>query len=345
MGTFEGLGTLRNLGARFTFTHGPPGSPRLQVSLHTAARAAQVSRLLRRARIGLLPARNEQMQSTFVDEFRLLHQLGPAVEVLSVGDLHSAANLLPQIEVTAFIQHLQQRYPIRGVSDATLQQAARVSLGLAHLAAGRGLDVLSFNDIAAETHQVFGLRPALYPPLFDEAGIAVGLEGDLGAATAAFIVQRLSDSPVFFTEIWYWDETENYVVGGHAGPQNPALAAPGSCWISHDYEYAQADRTEGAHLQFIARAGRVTLFQLRGTPTGWQALLATGESLGAPPRLEGYPHAAIRLDAPLDRFVRQVARAGSTQHWIMAYGDLLVELVAWCELAGVPLELITKETA
>ena len=41
---------------------------------------------------------------------------------------------------------------------------------------------------------------------------------------------------------------------------------------------------------------------------------------------------SIRLDAAVERFVRQVAQVGSTQHWIMAYGDLLVELVAWCEL-------------
>ena len=340
VGSFEGLGTLRNLGVRFIFTQGAADDPRPLAELEAAARAANVLRSLQSMRIGLLPYRNEQMQSTFVDEFRLRHELGPAVEYLSVGDLVNACSSLAESEVDEFTRHLQETYRINGVSDATLVEAARASLGMARLAAERQLDVLSFNDIAQETHTELGLRPALYPPLFDQAGVLVGLEGDLGAATALFILNRLSGSPCFFVEIWFWDEGENIVVGGHAGPQNPAVAAPGIAWISPDYEFAQTDRTEGAHLQFVARPGQVTLLQLRGTPGGWQAIVSTGEALDSPPRLEGYPHAVVRLDAPVDRFVRQVAAVGSTQHWVMAYGDVLREVAVLCEVIGTPLEVI-----
>jgi L-fucose isomerase-like protein len=340
VGAFESLGTLHNLSVRFAFTHGAPDDPRPLADLETAAKAARLHRLLGGARIGLLPARNEQMQSTFVDEFRLHHQLGPTVEYLSVGDLLNACASLSVSEVDQFIQHLRQRYPLQGVSETTLLQAVRASQGLARLAVERDLDVLSFNDIAPETHAALGLRPALYPLLFEDSGILVGLEGDLGAATALFILHHLTGSACLFTEIWFWDEIENTVVGGHAGPQNPALASPGRAWISQDYEYAQSDRTEGAHIQFVARAGRVTLLQLRGTPGGWQAITASGEALDSPPRLEGYPHAVVRLDVPVDRFIRQVARVGSTQHWIMAYGDALAELRAFFELVDIPLEVI-----
>jgi L-arabinose isomerase len=340
VGAFESLGTLRNLGRCFAFTHGDSDNPRVLSEIEIAARAGWVWRLLREARIGLLPYRNEQMHSTFVDEFRLLHELGPAVEYLSVGDLVRACDGLSAQEVEAYLQHLQEGYLIQGVSQAALALGGRVSLGLARLAAERHLDVLSFNDIAAETHTALGLRPTLYPPLFDEAGVLVGLEGDLGAATALFILHRLSGSACLFTEFWFWDEVENILVGGHAGPQNPALAAPGQAWISQDYEYAQSDACEGAHIQFVARPGRVTLLQLRGTPGGWQAIAARGEAQDSPPRLEGYPHAVLRLDVPVDRFVRQVARVGSTQHWIMAYGDVLAEVQAFFELVDIPLQVI-----
>jgi L-arabinose isomerase len=340
VGTFEGLGTLRNLGVVYTFTQGAPDDPRLLNDLGVAARAARVRKALRSARFGLLPYHNEQMQSTFVDEFRLLADLGPRVEYLSVGELQRAAEALPEAEVQAYLESLRRSYPVRGVSAETLAQAARASLGMAHLAAERRLDVLSFNDISPEMHQVLGLRPCLYPPLFDEAGVGVGLEGDLGAATALFILRRLAGSPVFFVEFWVWDEVENIAIGGHAGPQDPAIAQAEQVWISQDYEFAQSDRTEGAHLQFVARPGPVTLLQLRGTPSGWQAILVRGHSLGGAARLEGYPHAVLRLEVPIDRFVRQVAGVGSIQHWIMAYGDVAAEVRAFCELARVPLEVI-----
>jgi L-fucose isomerase-like protein len=341
VGTFEGLGTLRNLGLRFAFTHGAPDHPRPLHDLQVAARAAQVQHLLRQARFGLLPARNEQMQSTFVDEFRLRKELGPQVRYLSVGELQRKAEALPEPELQAYLDQLQQ-YPLRGASSEDLALAARASLGLAHLALDNGLDLLCLEDIAPELHAALGLRPCLYPPLLSESGCALSLEGDLGAATAQFILRRLSRGPTLFVEFWYWDEGQNVLVGGHAGAQDPNLAQPGSLWISQDYEFAQSDHSRGAHFQFIARPGRVTLLQLRGTPTSWQALLAGGEALDGPPRLEGYPHAAIRLDASLDDFVRRVARLGSTQHWIMAYGDLQAEVQALCELLDIPLEVINQ---
>lgn len=340
VGIFEGLGTLRNLGVNFTFTHGTLQAPRVRRDLEIAARAAQVWQLLRRARFGVLPARNEQMQSTFVDEFRLRSDIGPQVQYLSIAELARKSASLENKEVQEYLQHLQDNHPIKGVNPEDLELAARVSLGLAHLAVDHHLDVLSLDDITSELHETLGLRPCLYPPFLDQHDASLSLEGDLGAATALFILHHLTGSPTFFVEIWYWDEASNVIVGGHAGLQDPRVAQPGQAWISHDYEFAQSDRSRGAHFQFIARSGRVTLLQLRGTPQGWQALQVSGEALDGSPRLEGYPHAAIRLDPQIDTFIRRVAQAGSTQHWIMAYGDLHAEVQAICELANIPLETI-----
>lgn len=337
VGTFEGLGTLRSLKRDFFFTYGSPTEERVLSELVLFARVVTVYQGLRQARFGLLPRRNEQMQSTFVDEFRLLHELGPQVEMLSVGQLAAAVEALNEVEIEQYVHDLRQNVPIRGVSEQTLKQAARVSLGLAHLAIEHQLDVLSFNDIAEETHQRFGLRPALYPPLLWKNNIPIGLEGDLGAATAMFILQRLNGEGVFFAEFWVWDEGENLIIGGHAGPQNPQLAEPGSLWISRDFEFAQSDATEGAHLQFVVRKGRVTLLQIRCTPTGWQAIAASGSSLGGPPRLEGYPHLILRLDTSVAAFLRRCAEVGTTQHFVVTFGEYEREIAALCSWLGIPL--------
>ena len=341
VGTFEGLGTIRNLAKPFTFTYGAPAQERVIRDLQIAARAAHVSRLLRQARFGLLPSHNEQMQSTFVDEFRLQADLGPLVQHFSVGDLQRAIAGLPDDEVRAFAAQQQHAYPLKGVKETTLQSCARASLALAHLAASAHLDVISVNDISNELHEALGLRPCLYPDLFDEAGVLAGLEGDLGAATAMFILNRFSGSPVFFAEFWFWDENENLMVGGHAGFQNPRLAAPGGVWISHDFEYANSDRLEGAHYQFITRPGRVTLLQLRGTPTGWQAILVPGQAVAGDPWLDSYPHAVVRPDGGIQRFLGVIGEVGSTQHWVMTYGDFAPEVSALCKLLNVPLSIVT----
>ncbi|MFQ5812468.1 MAG: hypothetical protein ACE5I2_04665 [Anaerolineae bacterium] len=341
VGTLEGLGVVRNLGVDFTFTAGSPDNPRVVDDLTRAAQAGQIRRALREARFGVLPYRNEQMQTTFVDEFRLRAELGPTVELISVGELAQTVEGLTEREVDAYLADLKRHFAVRGVRDETLAVAARASLGLAHLAADRRLDVISLNDIAPELHDVLGLRPCLYPPLLDKANVLVGIEGDLGAATAMFILNRLTGSPILFAEIWFWDEGENLVTAGHAGPQNPAVAHPDSVWISHDFEFAQSDRTEGAHLQFVARPGPITLFQLRGTPAGWQAIATVGAAMEAEPWVEGYPHAVIQLDVPVNHFLNDVAAVGSTQHWALAYGDALADTAAVCDLLGIRLQAIS----
>ena len=340
VGTFEGLGTLRNLGAKFAFTLGPQDDPRVRRDLAIAARAGQVRQALRKARFGLLPGRNEQMQSTFVDEFRLRREIGPQVKLLSVSELKRKADSLQNEEVCSYVEQLRAEYPVRGVDEEDLALGARASLALAHLAVDQKLDVLSLDDIDPELHEVFGLRPCLYPPFLDELGVVLGLEGDLGAATALFVMQRLTGGPLFFVEFWFWDELQNVIVGGHAGVQNPQAAVPGQAWISHDYEFAQSDRSEGAHFQFVARSGRVTLLQMRATPGSWQAICVLGEALDDGPWLEGYPHAAIRLDVSVEQFVRRAAKVGTTQHWIMGYGDIDAEIQALCDWLDIPLEII-----
>jgi hypothetical protein len=165
----------------------------------------------------------------------------------------------------------------------------------------------------------------------------------LGAAVALLVQHVFFPGPLFFVEFWYWDEAENTIVGGHAGLQDPAVAIPGTAWISPDLEFAQSDAYRGAQLQFVARPGSVVLFQVRGTPSGWQAIVVGGKSIETEPWLEGYPHAAIRLNVPVNRFLNRVAKVGSTQHWIMAYGDSTSEIRALCELLNIPLEEISTE--
>jgi len=341
VGTFEGLGTLRNLDANFTFTVGGINDQRVLQDLMTAAQSARVYQLLHSARFGLLPSRNEQMQSTFVDEFRLTNKIGPSVIMLSIGELMQEIENVPDDKIETYLNQLQEMYPVRNVSIDTLAYAAKAALGLANLAITNKVDLLSLNDISDELHRVVGLRPCLYPPILYEKETLIGLEGDLGAATSMFILSKLSKSPVFFVEIWYWNESENTVIGGHAGVQDPRLGEQGKVWISHDYEFIQSDRLEGAHFQFVAKPGKVTLFQLRSTPTGWQGILTTGEAIETKPLLEGYPHGAFRLDVPVETFVRRVAKVGSTQHWIVAYGDFSKPIINLCKLLHIPLEQIT----
>ena len=283
------------------------------------------------------------MQSTFVDEFRLLKEIGPSIQYLPVSALKSAADLIPDLDVEGLIDELHAAFPDIRVDPATLAQAARCSLALCRLARTHQLDLISINDVDPGLHEAFGLRPCLYSAALKETGVLVGLEGDLGAAIAMLAQQIFTGGPLFFVEIWYWDEGENLVVGGHAGLQDPAAANPATALIGPDLEYAQSDPYPGAHPLFVARPGIVTLLQVRGTPTGWQAIAATGQALETDAWLEGYPHAVIRLDAAHPR----VLAAGGVGRLNSALGAGVRGYAAGnralCALLAIPLEEISSD--
>jgi L-fucose isomerase-like protein len=341
VGAFGALGTLHNLNIPFLFTYGAPDDPRLVRSLVVAGRAARVRQMLRSARIGLLPSRNEQMQSTLVDEFRLMADLGPVVQYISVSDYWHAVESLPEERVAGYLALLGERCKVKGVSDETLQAAACAALGLAGLAVDYRLDVLALNDASPELQRMFKMRPSLYPDLLEPQEALFQPEGDLGAATASLVLHWLTGSPTMLLEMWFWDEAKNQIVGGHNGMQNPRLAAGPSWVISPDLYFCRPHESEGAQIQFMARPGRVTLFQLRSTPKGWQAIAASGVCLEGQPWADACPHAVVRLDGQIDQFLKLVASVGATQHWILAYGSVLDELEAFCQIASIPLESIT----
>jgi hypothetical protein len=324
VGTFAALGTLHNLGTKFLFTFGAPDDPRLVHDLTVAGRAARLRQSLRKARFGLIPSRTDQMQCTFVDEYRLMADLGPEVEYIPVEDLRQAAEQASAEDVAGYLSRLSQRFPAEGVADETLRQAARAALGLARIADKARLDLLAIDDTAPELHQAFGMRPALYPllswgdktpagDLLPAGDTLYQPEGDLGAATANYILHHLTGSPTMFMELYFWDEPRNQLIGGHGGLQNPALADPRGAQITPDFAFCPPGKLEGAQMQFIARPGRITLLQLRSVPRGWQAMALSGMCLESQPCLEGFPHAILRLDAPVEHFLNRAAAVGVTQ--------------------------------
>lgn len=341
VGTFAALGTLRNLGAAYLFTFGAPDDPRLIEDLVVAGRAARLRRQLRQMRIGVLPSPHGPGNVTYVDEQRLADDLGPVVERLPVEAYRQAAGAVPPGEVSAYLGELRGRFPVEGVADETLARAGRAALGLARLSEQARIDVLALNTNEEELVRAFNMRPALYPDLRGTSGVLYQPEGDLGAATANYILNQLTGSPTMFLEFHFWDEALNQLVGGHSGLQNPANADPHEVLVARDYGCCLGGIDDGAEIQFLARAGRVTLLQLRSTPAGWRAMALSGVCLEGQPWLEGLPHAILRLDATVGHFLNRVSDVGVTQHWVMAYGSVLHEIGTFCRLAGIPMQIMS----
>ncbi len=341
VGTLQNSAPLKRLGKRFGFVCGAPSNPRVVTEIREYAEAASIARGLKGASIGLLPYRCELMTGTYVDEFRLMSQLGPTVRYISVGEYASATERVKPAEVERFVRALLGRFEVCGVSDESLYQTARASLGLARLAEEMSLDAIALSDLVPELHRVMKVRPFLCVPDFFDRGRVVGFEGDLAATTGMLIVRRLGQSPPMYTEIFTYDERRNTVLAGHAGMHDLNLAdVEAGIRISPDYEYCEVNGLEGAWLEFRGRPGRVTMASFFGDVRGFKMVVSGGESLADGARLEGFSHLLIKLDVPLVDFFERAVRSGLTQHWIVTHEDIRGKLDKLASFLNLEFETI-----
>jgi len=334
VGAFAALGTLHNLEAPFLFTYGAPDDLRLARDLQIAGRAARARQRLHDAAIGMVPCLDSQA--------RLLESTVPQVQLITLEEYRRAMQAASETDIARYLERLEARFAVKGVAVETLRAAATAMLGLSALARELRLAALGIEIEHAGLLRLLQMRPALYPGLEDEEQALYLPEADLGAAAASLVLHWLTGSPVMLLEMWTWDGPRNQMIGGHYGMQDPQMARPGQAWVSPDTYFSHPLESEGAQIQFIARPGRVTLFQVRCTPRGWQGVAASGMCLDSMPWTETCPHAVVRLDANIDQFLRRIAALGVSQHWAMAYGSVLPEIEAFCQMSNISLELATE---
>jgi L-arabinose isomerase len=188
VGALQASGPLKRLGKRFGFAFGSHEDEGTIRQIAAYARAAKVARELRGVRIGVLPYRCDQMTGTWVDEFRLRKEIGAELTYISTHDYRAICEQIPDQRVAAFVTDLKRDYPIAdSTTEAGLANGARVSLGLAEVAARYDLDAIAIEDVGEELHRVVGLRPCLcVPELFERA--VVSMEAEVGGAMALLML-------------------------------------------------------------------------------------------------------------------------------------------------------------
>jgi L-arabinose isomerase len=167
------------------------------------------------------------------------------------------------------------------------------------------------------------------------------MEGALLDTLAELVLARLSGQPTMFTEIFTYDELQNHILVGHAGMHDIRLAESRSAvTLTPDYEYPR--ERAGVWMAFSVRPGPVTLLAIASTQRGLHLVATRGEALPARDKLEGYPHALVKLDMPVKSFLQATTSIGTTQHWALAPGDLRGRVSRLASILGLDCTILNK---
>lgn len=338
VGTIESLNVIKKMDCRPFFVVGSSLEDEPFEDMKKIVDAAKTRKDLKTARLAILPYRNNQMITTYVDEFRLYSQMGPVVDYVSVLQLKKAADSIDQTEIDNYVKEIKGNFKIDPrITDQNLSKSARASLGMQKIMDNLNIDGLALSDLNEELHEVMGLRPCLYPKKLTLSGKVVGNEGDLGCTTGMYIMEKLTGKPVMFTEIFNYDRQDNTIVTGHAGPSNYLMAENNSkITITPDYELMDATSDiVGVWMEFIGKPGRVTLLNLICTMDSFQFTILGGQSLGGDIRLDGYPHYYIKVDPDIYDFINSNAEHGTSHHWAVVEGDIRKELSYLADMLNI----------
>lgn len=335
VGMLQGSAVLQKRGLAPLLVSGTPGDSALRKDLQHCVAALAIHKEFKGMRAGRIAGRCEVMTGTWVNPQALHTRLGVNLVEITARQYATACSKVAPQRVAEFVRTLRATFPVRGVSEASLQLAGRNTLALDDLAEQHDLHALAIQDLDPDLHRLAGIRPCLCPPGCARRGVAIGVESDLNVTLGLLAAMRASGAPGMFTEIFTFDPRANTLLMGHAAVHDPRVAGRGRVTIVPDYEYRKADRLEGAWQELIFARGRVSCVGLYDTGTGYRMTLFEGQSLGAPLRLQGFAHALVRPDIPARDLLPRLVRLGLTQHFAIVPGRVAAILEPWCRLQGI----------
>lgn len=336
VGALQGSGSIKRFGKKFKLVIGEAGDEKIISAIVSFAKAAMVKSTLKKSIMGLLPFRNDQMKVTCMDEYLLLKKTGMLLQILTIAELKEESLKIGENKVKDFMDWNINSFKLdKKVNERDFLQASRISLAMAVLYVKYNLDALALNDVCDELHRNVGLRPCLYPQVYNKIGAVIGFEGDISCTLGMYMMYLFTKRPIGFTEILNFNPGEGTINAGHPGPNNPLLAescteitiVPDVEYMDSDFEYANS-----ATLELIAAPGKVTMVNLLDTGEEIQMILSSGNSLGGRKRLTAFPHFCIKTDVPVLEFLEKVIKAGSSQHFAVVHEDIIDEFI---DLAGM----------
>ena len=336
VGMLQGSTAYRELGVDFHFVFGHPGDKQLHRDLKSLASGFSVKAKMKNVNIGRIGPRCGAMMGTYVDELRLLRELGPELVTLSCHKLYQVSRRIPESRVKDLLNHLTGSYSIHGVSEESLKVSARVSLGVEELVREENLGALAIQDLDPELHELCGTRPCLWTPGMTGLGLVAAAEADVLSALGLWIVKETGGEIPMYTEIFSYDQKQQALLLGHAGLNDPALAGEGEVTIVPDLEYEKVDPVEGAWLHFAAPPGRAQMFNLSADNEGYRLFHFSGNVMEPKVKLEGWAHAYVQVDFSLPQFFERAVRLGMMQHYAVTYSPYIGrEIERVCAVLGI----------
>lgn len=332
---------LHRIGRKFVIVSGHFDSPKVRQELAEWMKAAQVSKDLRQAKIGVIGHPFEGMADLRLDEISLRKHLGPVCWPVDYDVIPQLMTKIEEKEAKEIIVETQKTYGGIEVSEDIMMRSAKLARALEKMVEEKGLQAVALFDQIWLLDPRVGIIPSYGTSRMVSKGIPFTCEADIAQATSMLILNSIAGTSTFL-ENYVIDFQQNAIVLSHDGHGNPALAThPKEVRIKPSIYY-QGVYGFGASFEYAYQTGDVTLLSLGYLGQDrWKMIICEGRSLPMKPRPVVAPQMLFQhLKEPIEYYVNEWCKSGASHHHALAYGHWASVLVKLASLLGVEYQII-----
>ncbi|WP_114750194.1 L-fucose/L-arabinose isomerase family protein [Pleomorphovibrio marinus] len=327
--------------------------PESDKSIAEYCRIAAVLSTLKKARIGHIGHPIEAMLDMHTDATMLTSFFGAHVVQCEAHEIVRPFQDVPPQEVQHYksliLKFFDTPDPVSDpisekLRDADLETAAKVAAGLKKFVSERNLDGLAYyyeGQPGTVTEQVMS-NLAVGNSLLTATGFPMCGESDLKTCVAMMIMDRLGIGGSF-AELHPVDFLEGFVLVGHDGPHNIAIAEGRP--ILRSLKKYHGKPGFGAGVEFKIKEGPITILSIGSTYEGkFKFVIAEGESVAGPIPATGNTNTRGYFKPDIRSFLQNWVKAGPTHHFALGVGHHAHTLVKIANYLKVPVEVVTPHS-
>ncbi len=327
----------------YQYAYGLPADPAVLQKILALASAGSVVRRLKSALLGVIGEHPVGLDSCHLDESSLRETFGIEIKKIDLADVFARARQVP-------ISTLTETRTLLGASLDNLSELEQIPL-MGTLSVYQAL-----KEIAVE-QKLDGLAVRCWPEFFTELGCAAcgamsmlsdgfgqappipcSCEADINGTLTQLILQWLSDSPAFGTDMVGVDQDKNRIALWHCGLAPLSFADPSQ----QPHGGNHSNRRLPLVMDFTLKPGPVTVARISQSTGSLRLVIGRGEILPEPKPFSGTA-GSLKLDCSAQDFLDLMMREGLEHHISLTYGDHSAALRLIAKLVRLPVLTIAEE--
>jgi L-fucose isomerase-like protein len=300
----------------FAFLHREPGDADAARIIMETARAGSVKRRLAGTRIGLIGPHPDGFDTCTYDA-ETLKKLGDvSVDFMEIGELFERSKEISDSETDSVYARFQSELGnLDELEQMPLRKSLKIYSALRTLAAERGYSGMAVR-CWPEVFTDFGCAACGPMAMLNEEKIPCACEADVYGTITSLILQWLTNTPVFMTDMVDFNPADDSAVFWHCGLAPISMAddkGPRRGTIHSNRKLPLLN-------EFALKPGDITIARLSQSKNKSRLVIGGGEILRAPMSFSG-TSGVVRFGNSVEKVLDTIIYEGLEHHVSMTYGE------------------------